>query len=188
MQDVHLRVSCNGNWRLTTYPLPAWLTVSPTHGTAGDTEVVVTCANDPASAEETTEKVLRFYSSHPSGSALADVTVRRFSRDTVYAVVTPQDGGKPIIATNLSYINIRKGVYYRVWVGLSYDAAKGRPVSSRDLHMKTDGAPARIDPLVVGFDRLYASTATGTASHTLRIQHLLPGAEPNPLLLYVSVD
>lgn len=188
MGEVRLRVSCNGNWRLTTYPLPAWLTVSPKSGAAGDTEVVVTCANDPASAEETTEKVLRFYSSYPSGSALADVTVRRFSRDAVYAIVTPQDGGEPIIATNLSYINIRKGVYYRVRVWLSCDAVKGMAVPSRDLNMKTDGAPAMYDPLVMGFDRLYATTATGTASHTLRIQHLLPGAEPNPLLLYVSVD
>lgn len=188
MPEVRLRVSCNGDWRLTTRPLPAWLTVSPTHGTAGDTEVVVTCANDPASAEETTEKVLRFYSSYPSGSALADVTVRRFSRDTVYAVVTPQDGGKPIVATNLSYITIRKGVYYRVWVGLSYDAAKGKAVSSRDLNMSTDGASTMFDPLVMGFDQLYASTATGTASLTLRIRHLIPRAKPNPLLLYVSVD
>lgn len=188
MGEVRLRVSCNGKWRLTTYPLPAWLTVSPTEGTAGDTEVVVTCANDPASAGETTEKVLRFYSSYPSGSALADVTVRRFSRDTVYAVLTPQDGGKPIIATHLSYINIRKGVYYRVRVWLSCYAAKGGAMPSRDLNMQTDGASNRIDPLVHGVDRLYATAATGTASRTLRIQHLIPGAKPNPLLLHVSVD
>lgn len=188
MGEVCLRVSCNGEWRLTTYPLPAWLTVSPTRGTAGDTEVVVTCADDPASAGETTEKVLRFYSSYPSGSALADVTVRRFSRDTVYATLTPQDGGKPIIATNLSYLNIRKGVYYRVRVWLSYYDAKGKAMSSRDLNMKTDGAPGMIDPLVHSLDQLYATAATGTAYRTLRIQHLIPGAKPNPLLLYVSVD
>lgn len=188
MGEVRLRVSSNGNWRLTTTPLPAWLTVSPTRGTAGDTEVVVTCANDPASAEETTEKVLRFYSSYPSGSALADVTVRRFSRDTVYAILTPQGEGEPIIATNLSYINIRRGVYYRVQVCLSYSAGKGHSVLSRDLNMDTEGASGGIDPLVVGVDLLHAATATGTASHTLRIQHLLPLATPNPLLLYVSVD
>lgn len=188
MGEVRLRVSCNGDWRLTTNPLPAWLTVSPTRGTAGDTEVVVTCANDPASADETTEKVLRFYSSYPSGSALADVTVQRFSRDTVYAILTPRDGGKPIVATNLSYINIRKGVYYRVGVYLSYSAAMGHGVSSRDLNMRTAGAPGNIGPLVAGVDLLYAATATGTASYTLYINHVIPSAPPNPLQLYVSVD
>lgn len=188
MGEVRLRVSCNGDWRLTTNPLPAWLTVSPTRGTAGDTEVVVTCANDPASADETTEKVLRFYSSYPSGSALADVTVQRFSRDTVYAILTPRDGGKRIVATNLSYINIRRGVYYRVEVYLSHDAARGRRVKSRDLNMWTAGASGNIDPLVVGIDRLYAATATGTASHTLYIHHVIAAAPPNPLQLYVSVD
>lgn len=187
MGEVRLRVSCNGDWRLATYHLPAWLTVSPTRGTAGDTEVVVTCANDPASADETTEKVLRFYSSYPSGSALADVTVQRFGRDTVYAILTPRDGGKPIVATNLSYINIRRGVYYRV-VCLSYNTIRGHRVMSRDLNMRTAGAPGNIDPLVAGFDRLYAATATGTAYHTLYINHVIPSATPNPLQLYVSVD
>lgn len=188
MREVRLRVSCNGDWRLTTYHLPAWLTVSPTRGTAGDTEVVVTCANDPASADETTEKVLRFYSSYPSGSALADVTVQRFSRDTVYAILTPRDGGKRIVATNLSYINIRRGVYYWVGVYLSYDAIRGHGVRSRDLNMRTAGAPGNIDPLVAGVDQLYAATATGTASHTLYIHHVIASAPPNPLQLYVSVD
>ena len=188
MGEVRLRVSCNGDWSLTTNPLPAWLTVSPTRGTAGDTEVVVTCANDPASAEKTTVKVLRFYSSYPSGSALADVTVRRFRRDAVYAILTPRGGGEPIIATNRNHINIRRGVYYRVRVYLSYHAVKGYTVGSRDLNMRTDGAHGNIDPLVVGADQIYAATATGTESHTLYIEHLIPGATPNPLLLRVSVD
>lgn len=188
MGEVRLRVSCNGDWSLATLPLPAWLTVSPTRGTAGDTEVVVTCANDPASADETTKGVLRFYSSYPSGSPFADVTVRRFSRDTVYAILTPRDGGKRIIATNSSRINIRSGVYYRVRVYLSYNDVKGYTVESRDLNMWTDGASGNIDPLVVGADQIYAATATGTAPHKLRIQHLIPSAPPNPLLLFVSVD
>lgn len=188
MGEVRLRVSCNGDWSLETLPLPAWLTVSPTRGTAGDTEVVVTCANDPASADETTKGVLRFYSSYPSGSALADVTVRRFSRDTVYAILTPRDGGKRIIATYSSRINIRSGVYYRVRVYLAYSDVMGHAVESRDLNMWTDGAPGNIDPLVVGVDQIYAATATGTAPHKLRIQHLIPSAPPNPLLLFVSVS
>lgn len=188
MGEVRLRVSCNGDWSLTTDPLPAWLTVSPTRGTAGDTEVVVTCANDPASAGATTKEVLRFYSSYPSGSALAAVTVQRFHRDAVYAILTPRGGGKPIIATNGDRINIRRGVYYRVRVYLSYDTVKGHTVVSRDLNMRTDGAHGNIDPLVVGFDQIYAATATGTESHTLYIHHLIPYAPPNPLQLHVIVD
>ena len=188
MGEVRLRVSCNGDWSLTTQHLPAWLTVSPTRGTAGDTEVVVTCANDPASADVTTKEVLRFYSSYPSGSALAGVTVKRFHRDAVYAILTPRGGGEPIIATNSDHINIRRGVYYRVRVYLSYDAVKGYTVESRDLNMRTDGASGNIDPLVEGFDQIYAATATGTESHTLYIHHLIPNAPPNPLRLHVSVD
>lgn len=188
MGEVRLRVSCNGDWSFTTDPLPAWLTVSPTRGTAGDTEVVVTCANDPASAEKTTKEVLRFYSSYPSGAALADVTVRRFHRDAVYAILTPRDGGKPILATDCDRINIRRGVYYRVRVYLSYDAIKGHTVVSRDLNMRTDGAPGNIDPLVVGVDQIYAATATGPVFHTLYIHHTIAAAPPNPLKLLVIVD
>lgn len=188
MGEVRLRVSCNGDWRLTGHPLPAWLTVSPTRGTAGDTEVVVTCANDPASAGMTTRVMLRFYSSYPSGSALAAVTVQRFHRDEVYAILTPRDGGKPILATDSDRINIRRGVYYRVRVYLSYDTVKGHTVVSRDLNMRTDGAPGNIDPLVVGVDQIYAATATGTESHTLLIHHTIAAAPPNPLQLHVIVD
>ena len=79
-------------------------------------------------------------------------------------------------------------MYYRVEVYLSHDAARGRRVKSRDLNMWTAGAPGNIDPLVVGVDRLYATTATGTAYHTLYINHVIPSATPNPLQLYVSVD
>lgn len=188
MGEVRLRVSCNGDWSLTGHPLPAWLTVSPTRGPAGDTEVVVTCANDPASAGMTTKEELRFYSSYPSGSALAVVTVQRFHRDEVYAILTPQDGGEPILATDCDRINIRRGVYYRVRVYLSCDAIKGYTVASRDLKMQTNGAPGNIDPLVVGVDRIYAATATGPEYHTLYIHHTIAAAPPNPLQLHVIVD
>lgn len=183
MAEERIVVRTSAAWELTS-PLPAWLTVSPMSG-RGDTEVVMSCSEDPTSADRTETEYLIF-SVVDFPEAMAILRVCRFKRDEVYVKLTPQDGGPPVYVTSGRRFSLRKGVSYHVSVTLSYDLLKGGPWYAHGLNMGTRGNPnPGLDPIVWKFDTIRCVTEH-TGPYTLDIEHTIPGVKVHPITLYIS--
>lgn len=184
MAETRIVVRTSAAWELTSL-LPAWLTVRPTSG-RGDTEVVVSCSEDPTSADRTETASLTFrVVDFPE--ATASLRVRRFKRDEVYVKLTPLDGGgPPVYVTPGRGVNLRRDVSYRVTVVLSYSSQKEGPWHARDLNMTTrDNPNPGIDPIVRRLDTIRCVTEH-TGLYTLDIEYTIPGTTVHPITLYIS--
>lgn len=183
MAETRIVVRTSAAWELTSL-LPAWLTVRPTSG-RGDTEVVVSCSEDPTSADRTETASLTFrVVDFPE--ATASLRVRRFKRDEVYVKLTPLDGGPPVYVTPGRRVNLRRDVSYRVAVVLSYSSQREGPWRARDLNMTTRDKPnPGIDPIVRRLDTIRCVTEH-TGLYTLDIEYTIPGTTVHPITLYIS--
>ncbi len=183
MAETRIVVRTSAAWELTSL-LPAWLTVRPMSG-RGDTEVAVSCSEDPGTADKTESAYLTFHLvDFPE--ATARLRVRRFKRDEVYVKLTPLDGGSPVYATPGSRVNLRMDVSYRVTVVLSYSSQKDGPWRASDLNMTTrDNPNPGIDPIVRGID-IIRCVLEHTEPYTLDIEYTIPGTTVHPITLYIS--
>lgn len=183
MAEKRIVVRTSAAWELTSL-LPAWLTVRPTSG-RGDTEVVVSCSEDPTSADSTETASLTFrVVDFPESTA--SLRVHRFKRDVVYVKLTPLDGGPPVYVTPGLRVNLRRDVSYRVTVVLSYSPQREGPWRARDLNMTTRDRPnPSIDPIVRSLDTIRCVTEH-TGRYTLDIEYTIPGTPVHPITLYIS--
>lgn len=183
MAEKRIVVRTSAAWELTSL-LPAWLTVRPTSG-RGDTEVVVSCSEDPTSADRTETASLTFrVVDFPE--ATASLRVHRFKRDEVYVKLTPLDGGPPVCATPGRRVDLRRDVSYRVTVVLSYSLQREGPWRARDLNMTTRNNPnPGIDSIVRSLDTIRCVTEH-TGRYTLDIEYTIPGTTVHPITLYIS--
>lgn len=183
MAETRVVVRTSAAWELAS-PLPAWLTVRPTSG-RGDTEVVVSCSEDPTSADRTETAYLTFrVVDFPE--ATASLRVRRFKRDEVYVKLTPLDEGPPVYVTPGSRVELRMHVSYRVAVILSYDLRREGPWQARDLNMGVRNNPnLGLDPIVRRLDTIRCVTEH-TAPYKLDIEYTIPGTTVHPITLYIS--
>lgn len=183
MAETRIVVRTSAAWELTSL-LPAWLTVRPMSG-RGDTEVAVSCSEDPGTADKTESASLIFrLVDFPEETA--SLRVRRFKRDEVYVKLTPPDGGSPVCVTPGSRVNIRRDVSYRVAVVLSYSSQREGPWRARDLNMTTrDNPNPGIDSIVRSLDTIRCVTEH-TGPYTLDIEYTIPGTTVHPITLYIS--
>ncbi|WP_301396286.1 BACON domain-containing protein [uncultured Alistipes sp.] len=183
MAETRIVVRTSAAWELTS-PLPAWLTVRPMSG-RGDTEVVVSCSEDPTSADRTETAYLTFrVVDFPE--VTARLRVRRFKREEVYVKLTPLDEGPPVCLTPGSRITLRKGVSYHVAVILSYAPQRDGPWRASDLNMGTrDNPNPGLDPIVRKLDTIRCMTERAEP-YVLDIEYTIPGTTVHPITLYIS--
>lgn len=183
MAETRIVVRTPAAWELTS-PLPAWLTVRPTSG-RGDTEVVVSCSEDPTSADRTETAYLTFrVVDFPE--AAARLRVRRFKRNEVYVILTPLDGGPPICVTPGSRVELRMHVSYHVAVILSYSPQRDGPWPASDLNMGVRGnLRPELDPIVWKLDTIRCTTAHDKP-YKLDIEYTIPGTTVHPITLLIS--